>query len=133
MSYRPDPRLAERAKENVAWLTTISPKGRPSPRPVWFVLEGDDIIVFSRPDTAKTRHIEGNPEVSLHFNSDEHGGSILVIGGKAEILPDGVASEQPGFLEKYEKHYPAIDYDVPKFDREYHVRIRIRPERTWGF
>ncbi|WP_410656051.1 TIGR03667 family PPOX class F420-dependent oxidoreductase [Amycolatopsis sp. lyj-112] len=133
MSYQPDPRLAVRAKEKVAWLTTISPKGRPSPRPVWFVLDGDDVIVFSRPDTAKTRHIEGNAEVSIHFNSDEYGGSILVIGGRAEILPDGLPSEQPGFLDKYEENYPAIDYDAAKFDKEYHVRIRIRPERTWGF
>lgn len=133
MAYQPDPRLAERAKENVAWLTTVSPKGRPSPRPVWFVQDGEDFIVFSAEKTAKLKHIETHPEVSLHFNSDEHGGQILVISGRAEILPDGLPSEQPGYLDKYEKHYPAIDYDVPKFDKEYHVRIRIRPDRSWGF
>ncbi|WP_103347928.1 TIGR03667 family PPOX class F420-dependent oxidoreductase [Amycolatopsis sp. CA-128772] len=126
------PKLADRAGEKIAWLTTVTPKGRPAPRPVWFVLDGDDIVLFSEPGTAKLRHIEANPDVSFHFNSDEHGGSILVVTGKAHV-EKGKASEAPGYLDKYGPHYAGIGLTADGFDGKYSVRIRVVPERTWGF
>ncbi|MGW4482204.1 TIGR03667 family PPOX class F420-dependent oxidoreductase [Amycolatopsis sp. NPDC004368] len=133
MTYTPDPNLIKRAGESVGWLTTITPKGRPAPRPVWFVLDGDDILVFSQPGTAKLRHIAAGPEVSFHLNSDEHGGSILVVNGRAQV-DDGKPSDAPGYLEKYERSYTGIGYaDAAAFDASFSVRIRIVPERSWGF
>ncbi|WP_086845105.1 TIGR03667 family PPOX class F420-dependent oxidoreductase [Amycolatopsis kentuckyensis] len=126
------PNLADRAGESIAWLTTVTPKGRPAPRPVWFVLDGGDIVVFSEPGTAKLRHIEANPDVSFHLNSDEHGGSILVVNGKAHVEA-GKASEAPGYLDKYGSHYAAIGLTADEFDAKYSVRIRVVPERSWGF
>ena len=100
---------------------------------MWFVLEGDDIVVFSKPDTAKLRHLEANPEVSFHLNSNENGGAILVVNGKAH-LEDGKASEAPGYVDKYGPSYAAIGFDSPAaFDAAYSVRIRVVPERSWGF
>lgn len=128
-----EPKLTARAAEKIAWLTTVTPKGRPAPRPVWFVLDGDDIVVFSKPDTAKLRHIEANPDVSFHLNSDEHGGSVLVVTGKAHVEP-GTASDAPGYLDKYGSHYAGIGFETPEaFDAAYSVRIRVVPERSWGF
>ncbi|SEP53021.1 TIGR03667 family PPOX class F420-dependent oxidoreductase [Amycolatopsis saalfeldensis] len=133
MSYTPDPKLIERAGESIGWLTTVTPKGRPAPRPVWFTLDGDDILVFSQPDTAKLRHIAANPEVSFNFNSDKGGGSILVVNGRAQVEA-GKASEAPGYLDKYESTYAGIGYaDAAAFDASFSVRIRIVPERSWGF
>jgi len=126
------PNLADRAGEPIAWLTTVTPKGRPAPRPVWFVLDGEDIVVFSEPGTAKLRHIEANPDVSFHLNSDEHGGSILVVNGKAHVEA-GKASEAPGYLDKYGSRYAAIGLTAEGFDAKYSVRIRVVPERSWGF
>ena len=132
MAYDPA-KLAERADEKIAWLSTVTPKGRPAPRPVWFVLDGDDIVLFSQPDTAKLKHIEANPEVSFNLNSDERGGSILVINGRARIEP-GKASEAPGYLDKYAADYAGIGYPTNEaFDESYSERIRVVPERSWGF
>ncbi|WP_410595835.1 pyridoxamine 5'-phosphate oxidase family protein [Amycolatopsis sp. lyj-23] len=107
-------------------------KGRPAPRPVWFVLDGEDIVLFSEPGTAKLRHIEAHPDVSFHFNSDDHGGSILVVTGKAHVEA-GKASEAPGYLDKYGAHYAALGLTADGFDAKYSVRIRVVPERSWGF
>jgi PPOX class probable F420-dependent enzyme len=126
------PKLADRAGETIAWLTTVTPKGRPAPRPVWFVLDGDEIVLFSEPGTAKLRHIEANPEVSFHLNSDEHGGSILVVNGTAQVEA-GKASEAPGYLDKYGSHYAGIGLTADAFDAKYSVRIRVVPGRSWGF
>jgi PPOX class probable F420-dependent enzyme len=128
-----EPKLADRAAEKIGWLTTVTPKGRPAPRPVWFVLEGDDILVFSKPDTAKLRHLEANPEVSFHLNGNESGGAILVVNGKARV-EEGKASEAPGYLDKYGPSYEAIGFATPDaFDAEYSVRIRVVPDRSWGW
>jgi PPOX class probable F420-dependent enzyme len=126
------PKLSDRADENIAWLTTVTPKGRPAPRPVWFVLDGDDIVLFSEPGTAKLRHIAANPQVSFHLNSDEHGGSVLVVTGTAHV-EEGKASEAPGYLDKYGSHYAAIGVTADGFDTKYSVRIRVVPERSWGW
>ncbi|MET8850036.1 TIGR03667 family PPOX class F420-dependent oxidoreductase [Amycolatopsis sp. NPDC004625] len=126
------PKLSDRADEKIAWLTTVTPKGRPAPRPVWFVLEGDDIVLFSEPGTAKLRHIEANPDVSFHLNSDVHGGSVLVVTGTAHVEA-GKASEAPGYVDKYGSHYAGIGLTADGFDTKYSVRIRVVPDRTWGF
>lgn len=55
--------------DQIAWLTTVTPTGRPAPRPVWFVWDGTHINIYSEPNVAKLRHIAANNQVSLHFNS----------------------------------------------------------------
>ena len=35
--------------DEVAWLTTVTDTGAPAPYPVWFVVDGGDIVVFSQP------------------------------------------------------------------------------------
>ncbi|WP_020664044.1 TIGR03667 family PPOX class F420-dependent oxidoreductase [Amycolatopsis benzoatilytica] len=133
MTYTHDSKLIDRAGESVAWLSTVTPKGRPAPRPVWSVLDGEDILVFSKPDTAKLRHIAANPEVSFHLNSNDQGGSIIVVNGRAHV-DEAKASEAPGYLGKYQRRYAGIGYpDAAAFDADYSVRIRIVPEKSWGF
>ncbi|HET6704273.1 TIGR03667 family PPOX class F420-dependent oxidoreductase [Amycolatopsis sp.] len=128
-----EPNLADRADEPIGWLTTVTPKGRPAPRPVWFVLDGDDIVLFSQPGAAKIRHIAANPEVSFHLNTDEHGGAFVVVNGKAYV-EEGRASQAPGYLDKYGSHYAAVGFETPEaFDAEYSARVRVVPERSWGF
>lgn len=88
---RVDRRLAE---ERIIWLTTAGSDGTPQPRPVWFLWDGDSFLIYSRPDTAKLRHIAGNPRVALNLDGDGLGGDIVVFIGEAEILSDGPAADQ---------------------------------------
>ncbi|TCO50664.1 PPOX class probable F420-dependent enzyme [Actinocrispum wychmicini] len=126
--------LKRHLSDTVAWLTTTSPTGRPSPRPVWFVLDGEDFLVFSEAGKAKLKHIETNPRVALHFNSAPDGQDVLVISGRAEQTDSAlVPSTAPGYLDKYERHYARIGFDRDRFDRSYSVGIRITPVRSWGF
>ncbi len=69
-------------EDRVAWLTTVTPGGAPLPSPVWFWWDGaDSVLVFSLPDTARTRNIEANPKVSLNFEGDGSGGDIVILSG----------------------------------------------------
>ncbi|MET0577415.1 MAG: pyridoxamine 5'-phosphate oxidase family protein, partial [Ilumatobacteraceae bacterium] len=67
--------------DEVVWLTTVTDAGAPAPYPVWFVVDGDDVVVFSQPSTRRVHNIAQRPVVSLHFNSDPHGGDVWIITG----------------------------------------------------
>ena len=76
------------ASDLIAWLTTVTPAGRPAPRPVWFVWDGAAITIYSLNYGAKLRHIQANDQVAVHFNSSADGGDVVVISGRAERVPD---------------------------------------------
>jgi PPOX class probable F420-dependent enzyme len=130
MEYPPD---AERriASDEVAWLTTVTDGGAPAPNPVWFVRDGDDLVVFSEPTSRKVHNIEQRPHVSLHFNSDAHGGDIVVVNGVAELTHDTAPSATAGFLDKYEAAITGpLQMTTAELDARYNTRIQIHPARV---
>ena len=133
MAYQIDGNLRRRLTDRVAWLTTVTPSKRPAPRPVWFVFDGEVFIVFSSSSAAKVQHIRANPNVSLNFNTDQEGGNVLVVSGKAQLANEISASKTPAYLEKYEARIKRIAHDLASFDEAYDLGIRIAPERSWGF
>ena len=52
-------RVDARLQTNLmAWLTTVSPAGRPDTVPVWFLLRDDDsILVYSQPGKPKLSNV----------------------------------------------------------------------------
>lgn len=81
-------RVARRLREEkLAWLTTVGEDGTPQPNPVWFLWEGDTILMYSLPHAARVANIKRNPRVSFNFDGDGRGGNIIVIGGEARICP----------------------------------------------
>ena len=122
-------------EERIGWLTTISASGHPEPNPVWFLWDGEAIIIFSPPDAYKARNIAERPKVSLHLNSDYYGGDVVVIAGEASIVPDVRAADAyPALVEKYRENL-----DVPgsvtteQFVGGYSTAIRITPTKLRGF
>jgi PPOX class probable F420-dependent enzyme len=99
MPYEAQRRISQ---DKVAWLTTITDRGVPAPNPVWFVPDGDDLVVFSSPHARKVRNIEQRPTVTVHFNSDPDGGDVVVITGDAAIAHDQRPSALGPYLDKYE-------------------------------
>jgi PPOX class probable F420-dependent enzyme len=119
--------------DEVAWLTTVTPNGKPAPRPVWFVWDGSAIIIYSLNEAARLKYIQHNPQVTVHFDSSA-GGDIVVISGRAELVPDAPPpSEFPGLLGKYETRIQRMGETPEWYDNNYGVAIRVTPERSWGF
>lgn len=118
------------SEDRVAWLTTVTDSGAPAPNPVWFVPDGDDLIVYTAPGSLKVRNMVQRPKVTLHFNSDADGGDIVVVAGEAAVTRDRRPSELPGFLEKYEASITGqLGTTVEDIDATYNTEIRIRPTR----
>lgn len=117
------------ATDQVAWLITVTDVGAPAPNPVWFLPDGDDLLVFAAPGSRKVHNIAARPSVCLHFNSDPGGGDIVIVNGLAELTRAVSPSSQPGFVEKYDAGVKALGWTMAQLDAEYDTRIRITATR----
>ena len=119
------------ADDHVVWLTTVTDSGVPAPNPVWFVPDGDDLLVYSQPGSYRVHNLEQRPVATVHFNSDRQGGDVVVIVGDVEITHGQQPSQAPGFLEKYEADIVGpLQTTVEEIDRTYDTRIRISPKKV---
>jgi PPOX class probable F420-dependent enzyme len=119
------------AQDTVVWLTTVTDSGAPAPNPVWFVADGDDLLVFSAPSSRKVHNIELRPKVTLHFNSDRDGGDVVVITGEAAVTQHQRPSALKAYLDKYESSITGpLGMTVDEIDQTYNAEIRIRPTRV---
>jgi PPOX class probable F420-dependent enzyme len=137
----PDPatrfgrRVRDRLRdETVIWLTTTGADGTPQPNPVWFLADGATILVYNRPNARRLRHIDRQPRVSLHFDSDGRGGNVVVLTGRAEVVSEQpLAHEVPAYMAKYGRAAAAISSDEAAFAADYSVALRITVDRVRGF
>ncbi|PXY24074.1 TIGR03667 family PPOX class F420-dependent oxidoreductase [Prauserella flavalba] len=121
-------------EERVVWLTTVGADGTPQPNPVWFLWDGDDVLVYNRVDAHRLAHIRRNPRVGLHFDSDGSGGDIVVLKGTARIDENAPsAAETPAYSEKYAKGMVTVSGGAEPFSAEYPVPLLIRLERVRGY
>lgn len=127
-------RVARRLEEEkIIWLTTVDSHGRPQPRPVWFLWDGETILIFSREAGYKIQHIENNGKVSLNLDSDGQGGDIVVLLGNAIIEYYAIPIEQlEQYLEKYTQGLARLNMTPEEFQRSYSVVIRISPTLLRG-
>jgi PPOX class probable F420-dependent enzyme len=119
-----------RLREEVAWLTTVRADGRPQSVPVWFLCDGETLLVDSRPNQQKLKNVAGNPKVGLHLNSNARGGDVVRVEGTAEVL-DGFppAKEVVEYLEKYRESISRIGFDPEGFAWAYSAALRVTPGR----
>lgn len=120
--------LARRLEgERHAWLTTVAASGTPYPSLIWFLPVGDEVIVYSQPETPKVRNIASHPRVSLHFDSDGNGGGVATLTGSATIDPTVVAAHHNvEYLARYEDWIvEGLGMTAEGFAASYSVPIRI--------
>lgn len=126
--------LARLETEQVVWLTTISPSGTPMPTPVWFLWQEEAALIYSEPDTAKVKAIRSNPKVALNFNSDEHGGSVVILKGTATLVAEPPPlTAFPEFVEKYRQGTESLGMSAEETASQFSQLIRITPDRLTAF
>jgi PPOX class probable F420-dependent enzyme len=114
--------------DQIVWLTTVGPDGTPQPSPVWFLWNGDTVLIQSQLSTPKLRNIEQRPRVSLHFNCTPNGGDVVILTGDAWV--DAGASPvdlDPAYVDKYAGGLQSIGMTPEAFVQDYSVPIRIKP------
>ena len=115
--------------EYFIWLTTVDSAGTPQPRPVWFIWEDDSVLIFSQANAYKVKHIQKNPNVSLHFNSADAEGEkrLIMFTGVAEIDKScPPAHKIRAYMRKYGTGIKGLNSTPEQFSGEYSVAIRVR-------
>src|SRR5258708_10577386 len=89
MSVVLQPRVEERLRsDEMVWLTTVRPDGRPHNIPVWFLWESATILIFSKPNSQKIRNLLQNQSVTLALDDTKKG--VVILEGTSELLGRGV-------------------------------------------
>ncbi len=69
-------------------LATVHRDGRPHVVPIWFVLDGDDIVLTTGADTVKGRNIRRDGRVSLCVDDERPPFSFVMVEGEARVSED---------------------------------------------
>ncbi|MCC6298690.1 MAG: TIGR03667 family PPOX class F420-dependent oxidoreductase [Anaerolineales bacterium] len=122
--------------EYFIWLTTVDTTGAPQPRPVWFIWEKDSFLIFSQPNAHKLKHIQRNPQVSLHFNTADNKGEkrLVVFTGTARIEKKSLPAHKiRAYAKKYKDGIIGLGATPEQFSTEYSIAIRITPAKLRGW
>lgn len=125
-------RVDTRLRTNLmAWLTTVSPAGRPDSVPVWFLLRDDDsVLVYSQAGKAKLRNINANPNVALGLDVTDIGRDVIRIEGTAVRATDHPSADRvPEYVAKYVERIGAIFGTPERFAEAFSEAIVITPSR----
>jgi PPOX class probable F420-dependent enzyme len=69
----------------VAW---VGKDGRPHVAPIWFLLDGDDVVFNTGADSAKGRALRRDPRISLVVDEEAAPYSFVKIDGSATTTAD---------------------------------------------
>jgi PPOX class probable F420-dependent enzyme len=129
------PRVRRRLDlEPIAWLTTVSPDGRPVASPVWFLFDGESALVYSMDGTSRTENLAVNQRVSFHLDGNGLGGDIVILQGTARIDPDAPPStENEAYQDKYGRFMSTNGWTPEWFASRYPIPITIDFDhiRSW--
>jgi PPOX class probable F420-dependent enzyme len=88
------------AEERVVTCATMCPNGRPHLMPLWYAVEGDDILCWTYGTSQKVKNLERLPQATLSVESgdryDELRGAMLecdveIVRDREEVLRIGMA------------------------------------------
>ena len=69
-------------------LATVRKDGRPHVMPVWFLLDGDDVLFNTGADTVKGRNLRREGRASLCVDDDRPPFAFVTISGPVELVED---------------------------------------------
>jgi PPOX class probable F420-dependent enzyme len=114
-----------------AKLATVMGSGAPHVMPVWFVLDGDDLVITTGRDTVKGRDLRRDGRVSVVVEDDRPPFAFVHLRGRAQVTEGA-----PDLLEwatriaaRYMGEERAGDYGRRNAVPE-ELLVRIVPERV---
>jgi PPOX class probable F420-dependent enzyme len=118
----------------VGWLTTVTESGQPQSSVVWFLRDGNDLLVYSKPDATKLANVAANPKVAFNLRTDEMGDAMTTLEGTATLVDSPTPPHQdPAYFAKYQDQIKRLGWTPEQFSDEYSalLRIAINRVRSW--
>jgi PPOX class probable F420-dependent enzyme len=111
-------------------LATTRADGSAHVAPIWFVLDGDDVLFTTGADTVKGRNLRRDPRAQLSVDQPEPPFAFVTVSGHAELIDD------PGELLRWARPIAARymgEDQADAFARRNAVPgellVRLHPER----
>jgi PPOX class probable F420-dependent enzyme len=79
------------AGSRTAKVATVRADGRPHVVPVWFIVDGDDLVFNTGKNSVKGRNLRRDPRVMICVDDDTPPFSMVAIEGEAEVSEDPAA------------------------------------------
>jgi PPOX class probable F420-dependent enzyme len=120
------------ATKEVVVLATLQADGAPLAMPMWFLPDGDALVMVSVAGLRKVANLQRDPRVSVVAEAGTRGAEIknVIVQGRAEVLADG--PERRALADRLlQRYHPDLERlwgarSMPA-DR---VMFRIRPSRV---
>jgi len=115
-------------------LTTLRRDGRPAPAPIWFVLDGGEVVVRTLAASAKAANVRRDPRVTFMLEDGRAWAELraVVISGRAEPERDqeAIARIDAAFAEKYGDFL--MPPEAPDASRRHYAAERVHLRITPG-
>src|SRR5690348_8108455 len=114
-------------------LATASPSGAPHVAPIWFVVDGEDLVFTTNMETVKGRHLRANPRGALTVDRSEFPYDFVVVRGPIVVVegaPD-LLEWATRIAERYVPAGRAEDYGKRNAVPD-ELLCRLRVERIVG-
>jgi PPOX class probable F420-dependent enzyme len=93
------------AKERVAIITSIGPRGWPHAMPMWYVPDEDRLSIWTAAKSQKVRNLERDPRATLLVEAGdaylELRGAMIEADAEIEREPDAVRAFARRLMERY--------------------------------
>ncbi len=116
----------------IARVTTIGPDGYPHTVPVWYMLDGDDIVIATVRGARKIRNVEQNPKGAVSIGGDVKGAHdayhrAYLFQGDFEVVhdPDGYTWLRR-IARRYRDDHAQIEQDMREWGPHDVLRLRVR-------
>lgn len=113
-----------------AKVATVRRDGRPHVTPLWFTLDGDDLLFATAADSLKARTLRRDPRVSVCVDRQEEPYAFVVIDGTATLVdtPATVAEWYRRIAARYDAvPEPEGDGEADRYNRPVGVLVRVTP------
>jgi len=117
------------ASPRTAKAATVRPDGRPHVAPVWFDLDGDEVIFTTWHSTVKARDLQRDPRISLCVDDERPPFSFVLLEGTAKLSDnlDEVQAWATRIAGRYMGHMRAKAYGARNgVPGELLVRVTLR-------
>jgi PPOX class probable F420-dependent enzyme len=111
-----------------ATIASIGPDGGPHQAIVWYLLDGDDLIINSRPERRWPRNLTANPRISVAIYELEEPEHWFGLKGRAELLHQG--DEAMADIQAMARRYGS---DPEKYAGQTRVSFRVRLDRVFEY
>jgi PPOX class probable F420-dependent enzyme len=114
-----------------AALSTRLPDGLAQTQPVWFEVDGNDLLVSTTRERRKGRNLEEDARATLLVVDPQDDGRWIEVRGDVDLIGADAVEQLDRLTRRYTTHprFYGYVYPLQRLERETRVIVRVHPRR----